>query len=76
MFFQLNIKSEPLSDEAYDDGVVIDGAYREEVCGFFSMCYLDIRFALFVVNESAVWSQGQMVRSLWNRKQAWADKVV
>lgn len=38
----------------------------------FSLCvtYLDIRFALFVVNESAVWSQGQMVRSLWNRKQA------
>lgn len=44
----------------------------------FSLCvtYTYIRFALFVVNESAVWSQGQMVRSLWNRKQAWADKVV
>ncbi|XP_073944251.1 uncharacterized protein [Choristoneura fumiferana] len=30
---ELNIKSEPLSDEAYDDGVVIDGAYRDEASG-------------------------------------------
>lgn len=27
MFFQVKVKSEPLSDEAYDDGVVIDGSY-------------------------------------------------
>lgn len=26
---EVNIKSEPLSDEAYDDGVVIDGGYNE-----------------------------------------------
>lgn len=34
MYFQVHIKSEPLfSDEAYDDGVVIDGSYPEaEVC--------------------------------------------
>lgn len=34
MYFQVKIKSEPLSDEAYDDGVVIDGSYPdyEQVC--------------------------------------------
>lgn len=33
MYFQVKIKSEPLSDEAYDDGVVIDGSYPDiEVC--------------------------------------------
>lgn len=33
MHFQVNIKSEPLSDEAYEDGVVIDGSYPDsEVC--------------------------------------------
>lgn len=33
MAFQVKIKSEPLSDEAYDDGVVIDGSYPDsEVC--------------------------------------------
>lgn len=33
MFSQVQIKNEPLSDEAYDDGVVIDGAYPDlEVC--------------------------------------------
>lgn len=32
-FFQVHVKSEPFSDEAYDDGVVIDGSYPEaEVC--------------------------------------------
>lgn len=38
MFFQIQIKSEPLFDEAYDDGVVIDGTYSEadnEVSSFF-----------------------------------------
>lgn len=39
MFFQVKIKSEPLSDEAYDDGVVIDGSYPDsEVC----MNHIDI----------------------------------
>lgn len=33
MHFQVKIKSEPLSDEAYDDGVLIDGSYPDlEVC--------------------------------------------
>lgn len=33
MFFQVHVKSEPFSDEAYDEGVVIDGSYPdEEVC--------------------------------------------
>lgn len=29
MDFQIKVKSEPVSDEAYDDGVVIDGVYPE-----------------------------------------------
>lgn len=33
MNFQVKIKSEPFYDEAYDDGVVIDGSYPViEVC--------------------------------------------
>lgn len=33
MFFQVHVKSEPFSDEVYDDGVVIDGSYPDaEVC--------------------------------------------
>lgn len=38
MNFQIKIKSEPLFDEAYDDGVVIDGSYpnteNEVSCDF------------------------------------------
>lgn len=33
MHFQVQIKNEPLSDEAYDDGVVIEASYPDnEVC--------------------------------------------
>lgn len=33
MDFQVKIKSEPVYDEAYDDGVIIDGSYPIiEVC--------------------------------------------
>lgn len=34
MNFQVKIKNEPLSDEAYDDGVVIDGSYPESEVSF------------------------------------------
>lgn len=40
MYFQVKIKSEPLSDEAYDDGVVIDGSYPViEVCMSQHSCW-------------------------------------
>lgn len=33
LHFQVKVKNEPLSDEAYDEGVVIDGSYPDnEVC--------------------------------------------
>lgn len=42
MYFQVKIKSEPLSDEAYDDGVVIDGSYPViEVCMSQHNCWHD-----------------------------------
>lgn len=28
-FFQVKVKSEPLTDELYDDGVVIDSSYPD-----------------------------------------------
>lgn len=40
LFFQIKVKNELLSDEAYDDGVIIDGLYPDsEVC--MSQLYTD-----------------------------------
>jgi hypothetical protein len=47
MFFQIKVKSEPLSDEAYDDGVVIEGSYPDnEVSEFI----LFISFILYHIH--------------------------
>lgn len=49
MDFQIKVKSEPVSDEAYDDGVVIDGFYPEadQVHTFLNYILLSLRYFLY-----------------------------